>query len=1077
MKNLFSGSILNAIFLSSMLAFFFPSEGFSQQDSSWCKMGLVIDPSIDLCLDVLHQMEEQGPFVLRVRSHIIRNSNGQYGYDESHIETAMENLYKDFKDHNIFFDWDCDINYIDDDDYFNSVKGPHLLFHEFGSEYYIDMFFLNPSHPSLLSQANEIPGNAFYITGTAYIDPNINLINTSVVSHEMGHCLGLLHPHHVSSNHPPEYVDGTECEIRGDCVCDTAADPGLAHAVSYPTCEWIEPNPRPQDANGSFYSPDTENIMAYSHPLCLNYFTEGQGQRMRNIIAWSDVLQKCLVTNVDITTNEVWDLNSHPSGEVVILGDLVVDGGATLTVESDIEVRFGENSRMIVKPQARVNLHGTLTYTNCSAPYWQGVEVWGNNNYSQYPDGSVFPQGRFYGYEGAIVEHALTGFKLFGSDPNNSGGQVFLTGVTLRNNEGGVFFKDYDNFYPFSFPPGSQGQSRNYHSRISKCTFINDEYYPHEEFKYFINLHQVKGVPITGCSFVNNFYPSSPSHIYDFGYGIKSSSSTFFLNPGCDDPIQYPDVPCENVVNSYFNGLGIGISADHGGITLDYLPYTVNGATFENCFIGVFSRSIGGFTLLNNSFVLGEVPDPMFHDRQLGVEMLFSAEGFEFQENSFLKGAAQQGLSLIGIRTYDLGRFSNLIRRNYFSGLDVHSKIFGDNGGEIGGLNRGLNFNCNFNAQSTLYDFFVCPGGSLKLHQGLFHDESNEVSGPTGNTFSRTGSPSERDFSNNGEEINYHYFAGAVDEEPMDYSSATINLIDEPDENECQPKYCLPPCLSQPELADLKSQFFSDELLLDQTLTAFESASAAQQDSLMDKYRIKGSAVRWRMDRAAFRVLQHEILDTINYSQDSVWAWMYRMGTYPMILSLANQKMESGLEEESNQLMQEILAMASEDNMIYLDLMYHDTLDYMLSKDWDSLSTPELDFLKQIAQMGTPVSSARAAAPLWHRGIVWQTPCDFTGHSALISSVQESSEGVLTLSTYPNPATDRVTFELTGSGGDKPVSIGIHDAMGRSLHRHSWEPGSDRYEWDATAFSPGIYFYRLQFDNGEMISGKVILLR
>ncbi|GEM_PF-3106777 len=115
------------------------------------------------------------------------------------------------------------------------------------------------------------------------------------------------------------------------------------------------------------------------------------------------------------------------------------------------------------------------------------------------------------------------------------------------------------------------------------------------------------------------------------------------------------------------------------------------------------------------------------------------------------------------------------------------------------------------------------------------------------------------------------------------------------------------------------------------------------------------------------------------------------------------------------------------------------------------------------------------------KNIAWLVKMDADGciTDSLCLPVSVTEEVSLTtgLSTYPNPATDRVTFELTGSGGDKPVSIGIHDAMGRSLHRHSWEPGSDQYEWDATAFSPGIYFYRLQFENGEMISGKVILLR
>lgn len=159
---------------------------------------------------------------MRVKPHIIRNSNGQFGYSESDVQTVMENLYEDFSEHNIFFIWDCQVNYIDDDDFFAGNKGSHLLFFENGSNSFIDMFFLPSSHPSLFSAVNEIPGNAFFIGGTAYYDNNIELISTRVVSHEMGHCLGLFHTHHTgTSEQPAEYVNGDDCEERGDCVCDT----------------------------------------------------------------------------------------------------------------------------------------------------------------------------------------------------------------------------------------------------------------------------------------------------------------------------------------------------------------------------------------------------------------------------------------------------------------------------------------------------------------------------------------------------------------------------------------------------------------------------------------------------------------------------------------------------------------------------------------------------------------------------------------------------------------------------------------------------------------------------------------
>jgi hypothetical protein len=57
--------------------------------------------------------------------------------------------------------------------------------------------------------------------------------NTSVLSHEMGHCLGLYHTHHGTvteegdSFQCPELVNGSNSSTCGDYIADTPADPNI----------------------------------------------------------------------------------------------------------------------------------------------------------------------------------------------------------------------------------------------------------------------------------------------------------------------------------------------------------------------------------------------------------------------------------------------------------------------------------------------------------------------------------------------------------------------------------------------------------------------------------------------------------------------------------------------------------------------------------------------------------------------------------------------------------------------------------------------------------------------------------
>ena len=80
---------------------------------------------------------------------------------------------------------------------------------------------------------------------------------------------------------------------------------------------------------------------------------------------------------------------------------------------------------------------------------------------------------------------------------------------------------------------------------------------------------------------------------------------------------------------------------------------------------------------------------------------------------------------------------------------------------------------------------------------------------------------------------------------------------------------------------------------------------------------------------------------------------------------------------------------------------------------------------------------------------------------------------------YPNPfnPTTRIPYSIANSG---KVTITLYDILGRKvkiLHQGYHLPGNYMHEFNARGLASGVYFYRLQMENGPQLVRKMLLLR
>ncbi len=312
-------------------------------------------PNMDLYASTLGRSSVANSYCLKIYVHVIRRSNGTGGQSITEVNQALDYLDNDFNPHGVNFVWDGTIDYINNGSYYSTPSTGIYSVNNHSDG--IDIYLFDDT-ANAGGRANGVGGSSeFWVSGSYWKSPFGSLVKSHVISHEMGHVLFLWHTHHGTFNEGgdpsqcSELVNGSNAATCGDYVADTPADPHIQFNVNHPACSWTGSG---TDANGQNYNPDEAMIMAYSHPDCMSYFSNGQGQRIRNAIATLPHLINATVncdngcpTSLNITQNVSSGDTDIQKAQQIITATNIIQSNATAVYSAGNEIRLKTGFRAV----------------------------------------------------------------------------------------------------------------------------------------------------------------------------------------------------------------------------------------------------------------------------------------------------------------------------------------------------------------------------------------------------------------------------------------------------------------------------------------------------------------------------------------------------------------------------------------------------------------------------------------------------------------------------------------------------------------------------------------------------------
>ena len=234
------------------------------------------------------------PYAIKIWVTVFANDDGSNrAATDANIYRQLQNMSNQFQPQNICFVLMglTQVNNSDLNDHIASTEEAEL--NPFRVAGCLNIF-IHQQLPGLFGIAYAIPNSYLSMRSDAMASTTM----ISILAHEMGHCLGLIHTFETYGMPKDENVarsgNCSNCSTRGDLLCDTPADDNGGENGS---CVY---NGTGVDACNVAYStnpPLTNNVMSY-YNFCSNTFTNGQGNRMRSFLLTNSTLNSFLVNDV-----------------------------------------------------------------------------------------------------------------------------------------------------------------------------------------------------------------------------------------------------------------------------------------------------------------------------------------------------------------------------------------------------------------------------------------------------------------------------------------------------------------------------------------------------------------------------------------------------------------------------------------------------------------------------------------------------------------------------------------------------------------------------------------------------------